>query len=69
TILLEHRGRKYQISSRPSYAIAIAVREKTPIFVSETVLEAASIVIQSLEEEVQKFRDFLNSVEPEDFNK
>ncbi|GFP33361.1 uncharacterized protein HKBW3S42_01696, partial [Candidatus Hakubella thermalkaliphila] len=69
TILLEHRGRKYQISSRPSDAIAIAVREKTPIFVSETVLEAASIVIQSLEEEVQKFRDFLNSVEPEDFNK
>lgn len=69
TILLEHRGRKYQISSRPSDAIAIAVREKIPIFVSEGVLEAASIVIQSLEEEVQKFRDFLDSVEPEDFNK
>ncbi|GFP26261.1 hypothetical protein HKBW3S25_01752, partial [Candidatus Hakubella thermalkaliphila] len=41
----------------------------SPIFVSETVLEAASIVIQSLEEEVQKFRDFLNSVEPEAVNK
>jgi bifunctional DNase/RNase len=69
TILLKHRGREYQISSRPSDAIAIAVREKIPIFVSESVLEAASIVIQSLEEEVQKFRDFLDSVEPEDFNK
>lgn len=58
-----------KIDSRPSDAIAIAVREKCKIFTSEHVLLTAGIEIQSIEDEVKKFRDFLNHVSPEDFNK
>jgi uncharacterized protein len=61
-------GAKYQISSRPSDAIALAVRLNVPIFANEEVLSEASIVIRDDEEqEVEKFREFLDQVTPEDF--
>ncbi|MDD3520057.1 MAG: bifunctional nuclease family protein [Actinomycetota bacterium] len=53
---------------RPSDAIAIALRVKSPIYVSEKVLEKAGLKITSIEEEVKKFRDFLDNALPEDFN-
>lgn len=61
-------GSSYEVSSRPSDAIALAVRVNTPIFANEDVLTEASIVIRDDEEqEVQKFREFLDQVTPEDF--
>ena len=61
-------GEPYEISSRPSDAIALAVRMSVPIFASEDVLEEASILIPGDEdEEVEKFREFLDNVTPEDF--
>jgi bifunctional DNase/RNase len=61
-------GGTYRISSRPSDAIALAVRMSIPIFASEEVLEEAGILIPAEEEdEVEKFREFLDSVTPEDF--
>jgi bifunctional DNase/RNase len=58
----------FEISSRPSDAIALAVRMATPIFASEDVLDEASILIPGdEEEEVEKFREFLDNVSPEDF--
>ena len=59
-----------EISSRPSDAIALAVRLGVPIFAHEDVLGEASIVIredEEQEEEVEKFREFLENVRPEDF--
>lgn len=56
------------IDLRPSDAIAIAVRLKSPIYVAEDVLEKAGLKITSIEEEVKKFRDFLDHASPEDFN-
>jgi len=53
---------------RPSDAIAIAVRIKSPIYVSQEVLEKAGLKITSIEDEVKKFRDFLDHTYPEDFN-
>jgi len=68
TIELNHGGASYEISSRPSDAIALAVRTSTPIFASEEVLEEAAILIPGDEdEEVEKFREFLDNVTPEDF--
>ena len=57
------------MSSRPSDAIALAVRANTPIFAEEDVLSEASILIKSDDEEreVEKFREFLDQVSPEDF--
>jgi bifunctional DNase/RNase len=57
-----------KIDSRPSDAIAIAVREKCDIFATPDVLEKAGIKIQTIEEEIDKFKDFLEHVEPEDFD-
>ena len=68
TIELVHDGNRIEVSSRPSDAIALAVRTNVPIFGSEDVLNEASILIRDDEEqEVEKFREFLESVNPEDF--
>jgi len=69
-IELTRDGARYSVSSRPSDAIALAVRTKTTIFAEERVLTEASILIKNDEEEreVEKFREFLDQVSPEDFS-
>lgn len=69
TIEMTRNGDKStEISSRPSDAIALAVRIDAPIFAAEDVLEQAGIEIKDEEEsEVEKFREFLDQVTPEDF--
>ncbi len=67
-IEMSQNGTRHEISSRPSDAIALAVRVNVPIFANEEVLTEASIVIRDDEEqEVEKFREFLDHVSPEDF--
>jgi bifunctional DNase/RNase len=67
-IQMSRNGTKFEISSRPSDAIALAVRTSVPIFANEDVLGEASIVIRDDEEqEVERFREFLDQVTPEDF--
>jgi uncharacterized protein len=68
TILMSSNGQTKEVSSRPSDAIALAVRINAPIFGAEDVLEQAGIELKDDEEtEVQKFREFLDQVSPEDF--
>ena len=68
TIQMHRDGRAAEVSSRPSDAIALAVRINAPIFASEDVLEQAGIELKDDEEtEVEKFREFLDQVSPEDF--
>jgi len=68
-INMQRNGTSYEISSRPSDAIALAVRLNCKILASEEVLNEASILIPSGDddEEVEKFREFLENVNPEDF--
>jgi len=67
-IQMSRNGSSYEVSSRPSDAIALAVRVNVPIFANEEVLSEAAIVIRDDEEqEVEKFREFLEQVTPEDF--
>jgi bifunctional DNase/RNase len=69
-IRMRAHGQAYEVSSRPSDAIALAVRAGAPIFAAEEVLEEASISMredESEETEVEKFREFLDQVTPEDF--
>jgi bifunctional DNase/RNase len=67
-IQLQQNGSSFEVSSRPSDAIALAVRVNVPVFAQEEVLTEASIVIRDDEEqEVEKFREFLEQVNPEDF--
>ncbi|HEX3327736.1 MAG TPA: bifunctional nuclease family protein [Actinomycetota bacterium] len=67
-IRLNTAGNSKEVSSRPSDAIALAVRVNVPIFADEDVLEQAGIELRDEEEsEVEKFREFLDQVTPEDF--
>ena len=67
-IQMQQNGSSFEVSSRPSDAIALAVRVNVPVFANEEVLTEASIVIRDDEEqEVEKFREFLEQVNPEDF--
>ncbi|MDQ3645885.1 MAG: bifunctional nuclease family protein [Actinomycetota bacterium] len=68
SIRMSTNGKTADVSSRPSDAIALAVRTNTSIFASEDVLEQAGIELKDEEEtEVEKFREFLDQVTPEDF--
>jgi bifunctional DNase/RNase len=69
---------KTEVSARPSDSIALALRTGTPVFCAEEVLAEAGIPVPDgegeddtvqQEEEVEKFREFLDHVSPEDFDK
>jgi bifunctional DNase/RNase len=56
------------VSARPSDAIALALRTGTPIFGSEELLAEAGIEIpDQSEDEVERFKEFLEGINPEDF--
>jgi hypothetical protein len=66
-IEMETDGRTVEVDSRPSDAIALAVRAATPIFVTEAVLDRAGVTPSSEDEErLAVFREFVNSLEIED---
>ena len=57
-----------EVSARPSDSIALALRTGATIYASDEVLEEAGIEIpDEQEDEVEKFREFLDGVSPEDF--
>jgi bifunctional DNase/RNase len=59
-----------EVSARPSDAIALALRTGTTIFGTEAVLDEAGIEIpheQENADEVEKFREFLDTISPDDF--
>jgi bifunctional DNase/RNase len=58
------------VSARPSDAIALAMRTGTVIRGEEAVLAEAGIAIpDEQEDEVERFREFLDTISPEDFEK
>jgi len=62
--------KKIVIDSRPSDAIALAVRVQAPIFVSENVMMQAKLVNAEKDaEETKKFKDFIENLKPDDFTK
>jgi hypothetical protein len=62
-----------RVSSRPSDSIALALRTGTPIFAADPLLDEVGIIIadgsddEEQEDELEKFREFLDHVSPEDF--
>jgi uncharacterized protein len=71
SITLQVAGRDVEIDSRPSDALAIAVRSGAPIFAAEEVIAESAIEFEQNEEEsedvVEQFKEFLDQVSPEDF--
>ena len=57
-----------RVSARPSDSVALALRVGVPIHAEDEVLSEAGLTIpDEQEDEVEKFREFLDSVSPEDF--
>jgi bifunctional DNase/RNase len=57
-----------EVSARPSDSIAVALRTGTRIVCAEDVLDEAGLAVpDEQEDEVEKFREFLDQVTPEDF--
>jgi len=83
-IVLRQDGHELPVSSRPSDAVAVAVRTGAPLFVSDELMDAEGIMLAVDEEEeesdeepaddgnpeeiVGEFRSFLDSIRPEDFS-
>lgn len=87
-IMIDQNGRTLEIDSRPSDAIALAVRSKVPIFVDESVMERAGVRLDAegeaeeaeaaqrepeedtaSEADLSVFREFINSLDLDDFDK
>jgi bifunctional DNase/RNase len=59
-----------EVSARPSDSIALALRTGARIFASEEVVQEAGVIIpDDQEDEVEKFREFLDTITPEDFGR
>jgi bifunctional DNase/RNase len=71
SITVQQNGSEIDIDSRPSDAIAIAVRAEAPIFAAERVIEESAIEFEgeevNEEEIVDEFRKFLDDVSPDQF--
>ncbi len=62
-------GDVVEVSARPSDGIALALRANAQIVVAEEVFDAAGITMAAEEdEEVERFREFLDQISPEDFD-
>jgi bifunctional DNase/RNase len=67
-LVLEKEDAVLTVDARPSDSIALALRARCPMLVAESVLDAVGIVPdEEADQEIERFRDFLESVDPEDF--
>lgn len=70
TITIKQNGKIYEIDSRPSDAMALAVRTKSPIFIDEKVFKLCPVINKPItDDEVKKFKEELKGLRPEDFFK
>ena len=82
-IVLRHDGQEVPVSSRPSDAVAVAVRTGTPLYGADDLRDAEGILLAVDEEDededadeaddnpdelVGEFRHFLDTIRPEDFS-
>lgn len=74
---LRRGGERAVVSSRPSDAVAVAVRTGSPLYVADDLMDAEGILLaiepsddedESPDELVGQFRQFLDSIKPEDFS-
>jgi uncharacterized protein len=71
SITVQQNGSEIEIDSRPSDAIALAVRAEAPIFAASDVIEESAIEFEgddvNEEEIVDEFKKFLDDVSPDQF--
>lgn len=73
SVVLDHNGKEIVMDARPSDALAIALRTKSPIFVAKQVVEKSRKIDVKAAEEAsdpnQKWTEILERLSPEDFGK
>ncbi len=71
SITIQQNGSEIEVDSRPSDAIALAVRAEAPIYADDRVIEESAIEFEgdevNEEEIVEEFRTFLDQVTPDEF--
>ena len=71
SITIQQDGSEIEVDSRPSDAIALAVRAEAPIYADDRVIEESAIEFEgeevNEEEIVDEFRKFLDQVSPDEF--
>src|SRR5262245_39745737 len=71
SITIQQNGSEIEVDSRPSDAIALAVRAEAPIYADDRVIEESAIEFEgeevNEEEIVDEFRKFLDQVTPDEF--
>lgn len=75
-VVMDRDGERVELDSRPSDAIALAVRVQAPIFVSESVMDRAGVmpeeeidmdqVSPEEEEQLAPYKDFIEGLNLED---
>jgi uncharacterized protein len=71
-LYLDVGGKEIVVDSRPSDAIALAVRVKAPIYIAETVIQATKqlgLLASNLLEEQDELKTIIENMKPEDFGK
>jgi len=70
-LTLLRNGEEIEVDARPSDALALAVRTDAPIFAADDLIDENAIEfeheVDDTEDVVERFRDFLDKVSPEDF--
>jgi bifunctional DNase/RNase len=70
-ITVQQDGSEVEVDSRPSDAIALAIRSDAPIYAAESVIEESAIEFEgeevNEEEMVDEFKKFLENVSPDQF--
>jgi bifunctional DNase/RNase len=73
-ITVQQDGREIEVDSRPSDAIALAIRAEAPIFAADDVIEESAIEFEGeevteeeIESRVSEFKQFLDEVTPDEF--
>ena len=72
-LVLQRNGEEVVVSARPSDAMALVARTDAPVFAERDLLDEVGVEIQDEvdsedeEQEIERFKEFLEGVSPEDF--
>jgi len=71
-LILRGEERGLAVDARPSDCLALAMRVGCPVFIEDSIFDEAAVLVRSVDEddeeqEVERFRDFLDHVDPSDF--
>jgi hypothetical protein len=71
-VMLRGEDRVLAVDARPSDSLALAVRVGCPVFIEDSIFDEAAVLVRSVdaddeEQELERFRDFLDHVDPSDF--